>query len=184
MQDFTLFMLLLGAKPSGRHTEQHDIFFCIGKTLKECVPAISSFWPEAGRSLHIDAWRNVSLVNGFKVKVVPKQEDKNTPGAMKLFFINLGGYKAGEFEEYHYRQLIVAPDREMAIKDAKAAAFFARADSPHIDDKYGIDVDDIYNIEDILPAAVKAQYAIRLEPTTAGGPPDEIFLGYFKLDRL
>jgi hypothetical protein len=42
-----LFMLLLGCKPLGRNTEQHDIFFGIADSLPELKPEILNFWPEA-----------------------------------------------------------------------------------------------------------------------------------------
>ena len=42
-----LFMVLIGCKPNGRHTEQHDIFFGIANELRELIPQFNSFWPEA-----------------------------------------------------------------------------------------------------------------------------------------
>ena len=59
-----LFMLLLGCKPKGRHTEQHDLFFTISENLKETIPAIKEFWPDSG-SIHIDTWREVTEADGF-----------------------------------------------------------------------------------------------------------------------
>jgi len=38
-----LFMLLLGCKPPGRHTEQHDVFFGIARSLRDLVPEIQAF---------------------------------------------------------------------------------------------------------------------------------------------
>jgi hypothetical protein len=176
-------MLLLGAKPAGRHTEQHDIFFTISKSLKECVQDIRKFWPEGGRSIHIDAWRNVTFIDGYTLNIIAREEKSEKNNEVKLFFVNLGGYKQDEFEEFHYKLIIAAPDKDTAIKQAKKSAFFLHNDSPHVDDKYGIDVDDIYNIEDILPDEVKAQYSLKLEPVGEMAP-DEIHLGYFKLDSL
>ena len=37
-------MLLLGCRPTGRNTEQHDIYFGIAKSLKDLIPEIKSFW--------------------------------------------------------------------------------------------------------------------------------------------
>lgn len=48
-----LFMVLLGCRPKGRNTEQHDIFFGIADSLVELKPAMQLFWPDA--LLHIDA---------------------------------------------------------------------------------------------------------------------------------
>lgn len=91
-----LFMLLLGCKPQGRHTEQHDIFFAIATELNELVPAIKEFWPEANGKIHLDAYRVVNHVDGYQVNVVEKvaQSEAN----QKLFFLNLGGYQSKVFE--------------------------------------------------------------------------------------
>ncbi len=176
---------MLGCKPTGRHTEQHDVFFGIASTLKELIPAIQEFWPEAQDKIHIDAWREVKAVDGFLIEVVDvHQSFKNENN---LFFINLGGYRPGEFDEPHYRMLVCTGDKASAIKQAKETAFykhtkFAGADS-HVDDKYGIDVDDLFSIEDVLPKALKEKY--RLKITEAKDlEEDVIHLGYFRLNNL
>ena len=180
-----LFMLLIGATPSGRHTEQHDVFFGIGDTIRDLVPQARAFWPEAGKGLHLDAWREVTLVNGYSISVI---EDPGYTGGPQLFFINLGGYKKGEFEEFHYKMIVVAPDKGEAVKAAKQTAFFRhtgfRGANAHIDDKYGVDVDDIHAIRDILPASLKGKYSLALTPTQPHAAEDVIHLGYFKLDTV
>ena len=65
-------MVLIGCKPKGRHTEQHDIFFGVAPSVKELLPQIIHFWPEAEGDLHIDGWREVSQVDGFAVTVVER----------------------------------------------------------------------------------------------------------------
>ncbi|NCI51642.1 DUF1543 domain-containing protein [Sediminibacterium roseum] len=179
-----LFMLLLGCKPQGRYTEQHDVFFGAGAALKDLLPGIHAFWP-GPHKIHIDAWREVTEVDGFRISLVPKKEQGEKK--WQLFFINLGGYKQHEFEEYHYKMLVVAEDKAGAIKQAKASAFykhtgFKGADS-HIDDKYGVDVDDLYEIEEILDAGIKEKYSIRIEEHFSGAK-DEWVLGYTKLSSL
>ncbi|RYD95376.1 MAG: DUF1543 domain-containing protein [Sphingobacteriales bacterium] len=176
-------MILLGCRPAGRHTEQHDIFFTIADGLAAAKPDIRAFWPDAG-TIHIDGWRAVTWVNGYSIRVVEKGAAPE--GGFKLFFVNLGGYKPGEFEEYHYKMLVVASSRSGAISAARATAFykhtgFKGADS-HIDDKYGIDVDDIEAIEDILPEEIRSRYSLRIE--AAPGVEDDLHLGYLKWARI
>jgi hypothetical protein len=40
-------MVLLGGKPKGTQTEQHDMFFGIAKTLKDLIPQFNQFSPES-----------------------------------------------------------------------------------------------------------------------------------------
>jgi hypothetical protein len=187
MDTLKLYMVLLGCKPKGRYTEQHDIFFGIGNSLKDLVPDIISSWPEAPR-IHIDAWREVTETDGNAIHVIPKEKSKKgEPLSDKLFFLNLGGYKKDSFEEYHYKMLVVGKEKSIAIRKAKESAFykhtgFTGADS-HIDDKYGVDVDDLYEIEDILPGHIKEKYCLQITPT-AIGLKDEWYLGYTKLSSL
>jgi len=67
-----LYMIMLGCRPKGRYTEQHDIFFGIGKSLKELIPSMKAFWPEAKGQIHIDAWREVTTVDNYKIEVTTK----------------------------------------------------------------------------------------------------------------
>ncbi|MES1218976.1 MAG: DUF1543 domain-containing protein [Bacteroidota bacterium] len=182
-----LFMLLVGCSPKGRRIEQHDIFFGIGETIKDLIPAVISSWPETEGKLHFDAWREVRQANGYTVTIVPKNENSGNSEA-KLFFINLGGYKQNEFEEFHYKMIIAAHHKGEAVSQSKETAFyrhtgFAGATS-HIDDKYGIDVDDVFEIEDILDEETKRNFNIVLVANETPQPEDEIHLGYFKLSSF
>jgi hypothetical protein len=181
-------MILLGCTPKGRHTEQHDIFFGIGTSLSDLKIPMTDFWPEAEGRIHIDAWREVTSVDGYSVNIVLCEEAiKNSTGS-RLFFLNLGGYKRNEFEEYHYKILTVAENKGLAVQKAKQTSFYIHTGfevnaSSHIDDKYGIDVDDVYQIEDILPAIIKEKYSIQIS-RDENILPDELFLGYLKLDKI
>ena len=183
-------MLLLGCKPKGRHTEQHDIFFSIGTSLKSILPHVKSFWPDGG-TIHIDAWREITYTDGFSIDVVKKQKQNSSENQrkknLKLFFINLGGYKPGEFEEFHYRTILPALNTAEAIKRAKQTSFYLhtgfKGASSHIDDKYGIDVDDIYAIDDILPDAIKADSSITIKPTSKKSL-DTWHIGYTNLSKI
>ena len=81
-----LFMVLLGCKPIGRNTEQHDIFFGIANSLAELKQEMNAFWKEAEGKLHIDGWREVNYVDGYRIEIVSKSERQSEE---KLFFINL-----------------------------------------------------------------------------------------------
>ncbi|MBO9683035.1 MAG: DUF1543 domain-containing protein [Flavisolibacter sp.] len=186
MNDLKLYMILLGCKPAGRNTEQHDLFFGIGRSLGDVKNDIIDFWKEANGKIHIDGWREVQSVDGYAIEVVNK-DGVASPQKEKLFFINLGGYKQNEFEEFHYKMLTVATDKGIAVQKSKQTAFYKHTGfegaASHIDDKYGIDVDDIYEIEDILPSHLKEQYTIQI--TKADNlHEDELHLGYLKIDKL
>ncbi len=173
---------MVGCRPQGRFTEQHDIYFGIGNSLPEMVPKIKLFWAEAKGRIHIDAWREVTLVDNHKIEIINKENAvaNNT----QLYFFNLGGYKENEFEEYHYKILTTGTTLSEATKKAKATSFFKHygfeGAASHIDDKYGIDVDDIYNIEDILAPEIKEKFALKITKTD-NVIEDKLHIGYLKL---
>lgn len=179
-------MLLIGCSPIGRHVEQHDVFFGIGENIKEVLQDAIAFWPEAKKSFHLDGWREVTQVEGYRITIIPAITISNPH---HLFFINLGGYKRGEFEEFHYKMITVASDKNEAIKRSKQTAFFKhtgfKGATAHIDDKYGVDVDDIFLVNDILSPNLTKKYSLlinKIDDTAI--IEDELHLGYFKPDRV
>ncbi len=180
-------MILLGCRPEGRNIEQHDIFFGVAKELRDLIPEIKAFWKNSG-SIHIDGYKTVTNVNGHQIYITEKTVSK--ANSNNLFFINLGGYKPGEFDEFHYKILSISKDKNEAIKEAKKTAFFqhtgfGKKASAHIDDKYGIDVDDIYSIEEILSPEMKSKFSVTISAERIKNlVVDELYLGYFKLSDL
>jgi hypothetical protein len=186
MNDLKLFQVLIGATPKGRNIEQHDMFFGIANTIQEIVEQAKIFWPEAASCMHLDGYKAITNIDGYDVLIVDKKS-KTTSDA-QLFFINLGGYKPDEFEEYHYKIVIAAKNKSEAIKRAKATAFYKhigfKGAESHIDDKYGIDVDDFYEINEILQQPLKQKYSIILKHNENPVMPDQLALGYFNLSKL
>lgn len=181
-----LFMALIGCRPKGRFTEQHDIFFGIATSLKELIPEMKNFWPEAKGNFHIDVWREITRVDNYSIEIVPKNaliENENN-----LFFINLGGYKENEFEEFHYKIVTVAATLSEATKKSKATAFYKhygfKGAISHIDDKFGIDIDDVFNVKEILSPAFTNNYTLKITKSEIELIEDELHIGYLKLDKI
>ena len=177
---------MLGCRPKGRFTEQHDIFFGIANSLKDLIPQMKSFWPEANGQIHVDVWREVTMVDNYSIEIVSKSE--NSQLANQLFFINLGGYKEGEFEEFHYKILSVASTLGEATKKSKETSFYKhcgfKGATSHIDDKFGVDVDDIYNVREILELDLKEKFGLKITKSISELVEDKLHIGYLKLDKI
>ena len=132
--------------------------------------------------VHIDSWREVGYANGYKVVIKPRAAVDTVEEPVKLYFINLGGYKPQDMEEYHYKMVIAAKDMGAAVRMSKETAFYQHtgiAVGPsHVDDKFGIDVDDASEVGELLTAGDKVAYSIHLLP---GEGEDELHVGYVKL---
>ncbi len=180
-----LFYTILGATPKGRNTEQHDVFFGIAETLKDLIPDMKRFWPEAKGKIHIDGYQELQFVDGFELKIVEKNSELSEN---HLFFINLGGYEPGKFEELHQQYMMVGKSMAEIIRRVKKTEFyktmgFKNAES-HIDDKYGVDIDDIFKVTDILPEEMKEKYSIVLEKSNVENKENYTFIGYLALSKL
>lgn len=187
--EVSLFFILLGCRPDGRKTEQHDVFAGIGTDLQSLKPAVIASWPEAKGKLHLDAWRKVCFVDGYRVRVMPMTSATTASQEQKaLWFVNLGGYASGVFEEFHQKLLLVAENKAYAIRKAKSHPFFAQYNLPaggaaHIDDKWLFDVDDVATVESLLPEEMSRTWRITLEIDDTG-MSDNINVGYFKLSAI
>ena len=188
----TLYMIQLGGRPKGRLIEQHDIFFGVANQVSELVDDINYHWPEVKNKWHIDSYRAVTKVGGYAIKLIESSEQVESSADLKLFFINLGGYQQGSFEEFHYKLLIVAPNQADAIKQAKKSDFYKQFTfkdeaSPfdaasHIDDKFEVDIDDIYNVNDLVS---NVQLVIEhISDTDDLAIEDQEYVGYLSIKNL
>lgn len=180
-----LFYLILGATPKGRNIEQHDVFFGIADSLKDLVPEIKDFWKEANGKIHVDCYQEVQFVDGYSLRIVEKTSQISKE---QLFFVNLGGYQLGHFEEFHEQILMVGKSMADIIKRVKKTKFyktmgFQKAPS-HIDDKMGVDIDDIFNVQDILPQSMKEKYSIILEKSEKEHQENTMHIEYLKIDKI
>lgn len=189
----TLYMIQLGGRPKGRLIEQHDMFFGVANQISELVNDINHHWPEVKNKWHIDSYRAITKVGSHAIKLIESTHQGNSESALKLFFINLGGYQQGSFEEFHYKLLIVAPNQADAIKQAKQSEFYKQFTfkdeaSPfdaasHIDDKFEVDIDDIYNVNDLV-----SNVQLVIEPISDTGElnalEDKEYVGYLSIKNL
>lgn len=186
----TLFMVQLGGRPKGRLIEQHDIFFGVANEVSELVDAINHHWPEVKNKWHVDSYRAITQVDDYAIKLVELNHQIENDNDLKLFFINLGGYQQGSFEEFHYKMLIVASSQADAIKQAKQSEFYKQFTfkdtssafnaASHIDDKFEVDIDEIHNVNDLIS---NIKILIELNPNVEI-KEDKEHVGYLSIKNL
>lgn len=191
----TLYMVQLGGRPKGRLIEQHDIFFGVANQVNELIADINNHWPEVKNKWHIDSYRAITRVDNYTIRLVETSQKVENTNDLKLFFINLGGYQQGSFEEFHYKLLIVATNQAEAVKQAKQSEFYKRFTfkdkssafdaASHIDDKFEVDIDDIYNVNDLI-----SNIKIIIEPLARAldeaidEVEDKEYVGYLSIKNL
>ena len=182
-----LYFVVLGCKPVGRVTEQHDVFFGIGESIADLVPQIQAFWPDAGVGLHIDSFRRVRYIGDYSLAIVPRENLLNNllgkdDHSLHVYFINLGGYRPQDMEEYHFKQLIVADAMDTAIVETQQTVFCTNLQDTHVDNKYALDIDDCYQVEDLLTEELKNKFHIQVQVHDASRKQeDTLHIGYLPI---
>jgi hypothetical protein len=133
--------------------------------------------------VHIDAWTRVSNVDGYKIVIREKRVEPTANDGQKLYFINLGGYKDKEFEEFHKKLFVVATAVSEALGKIMNHDFMKEyspealglAGSAHLDDQYKIDfeADDIVCVSE----AIGDDYVLELQPQETNAE-NELVVGY------
>ncbi len=183
-------MVLLGCKPEGRNTEQHDVFFGVAEKLRDLIPQMRIFWP-GKHTLHIDAWSKIDKVGSHEIEIILKGTSGSSEASDNLYFINLGGYKEYEFEEYHKKLLYCGENMAQAIEWAKATDFYTEGQRlegkllnprSHVDDKFEV-IDDILNVADVIPD-FKEKYEFFMKGYSSITEYPKANIGYLKFSLL
>lgn len=198
-----LFMLKIGARPQGRLIEQHDVMFVIANSLSETIESVNQHWPAVKNNWHLDAWREVKRVGDYQILLSKESlskdervDNKLDSHGKQLYFVNLGGYLPGQFEEFHYKTLVVAETLGKATAQVKKTAFYqdytfdnvdtakSGVATSHVDDKHQLDLDDIHCVADLLPKDVALTIQPLTEPEKNQLPDDALHIGYLSLKQI
>jgi len=130
-----LFVVMLGGRHARANTEVHDVVFAVAPGIEQCYPQLRQQWFGDAAGLHLDSWMTVDGVEQWQVRL---SADVPAADAPRLYFVNLGGYVAGEFGEAHRYLLVVADDpadaKRKALRQAGAAWI-----KPHRDALFEVD---------------------------------------------
>ena len=111
-----LYMFYLGGNAGRSNIEVHDIQFAVCDDYREAIPALKAAWFGDADKIHIDGWQVVEWVDGYDVDVSdhaePKGSSENVP---HLYFVNVGGYRAGQLAEAHAFGLFAAATPAEAV---------------------------------------------------------------------
>jgi Domain of Unknown Function (DUF1543) len=151
-----LFAVYLGGRAPKCNTELHDVVFVVGTSIEATYEQLMDKWFGDPLSLHIDSWLELGQVDGYRVVLGPD------PAAQieKLFFINLGAYRPGEFTELHACAFLVARDEQEVKRRAKAEL---------LQGTISVHTDDLFDVDDCLVIAQVEGQHVHLQP--AGETP-------------
>jgi hypothetical protein len=147
-----LFAVMLGGNAPKSNTELHDVVFVAGERVEDTYHDLMDLWFGATDGLHIDSWIDLDVVDGHRVTLAADPP----AGGKKLWFINLGAYRPGEFAELHANVFLVAATADEVKRRAKEH-LLQGFESVH--------TDDLYEVDDCLQIGQVAGLHVHLEPT-------------------
>ncbi len=157
LQDLKLFAVYLGGRAPKCNTELHDVVFVVGSSIEATYEQLMDKWFGNPLRLHIDSWLELREVDGHRVFLSPNPSTQPE----RLFFINLGAYRPGEFTELHANAFLVAVNEQEVKKRAKNELLLG-AESVHTDDLF--DIDDCLMIREVDGQHVHLEAASETAP--------------------
>lgn len=168
-----LYMFYLGGNAGRSNIEVHDIQFAVYDDYREAIPALKAAWFGDTDKIHIDGWQVVEWVDGYDVDVSdhaePQGSSENVP---HLYFVNVGGYRAGQLAEAHAFGLFVA---------ATPAEAKQKALQTLLTDHVQRHKDNLKDVDNLLRLNRIGNHTIRLTPNPHGKPAEMGFQGYLPI---
>lgn len=177
-----LFAVYLGGRADRCNIELHDVVFVVGSTIEETYPLLAKKWFGNLQGFHhIDSYLELQNIDGYKIEISKKSPEEAS--SKKIYFINLGAYKPGEFTEYHQSAFYVADSAPEAVKRAKSELCQGlqtiHKDDVVVLDKVSNPLD--FDVDDVLEINRVDEYYVSLTPATSTYRPIPVS-EYIKLD--
>ena len=151
--DSSLFIVVLGGRSLKSNIEIHDVRWVIGKTIEDTFPELRKQWIGKKSGLHIDSYKCIKYVDGYKIIVSKSNKDNlisPKKESLSLWFVNLGGYNPKKMYEEHEFNLIVA-DKAIEAKKRARKNWKTNLKDKHNDDHSKINsferIDDLHSIK-------------------------------------
>jgi hypothetical protein len=99
-----LFMFYMGGTALGASIEVHDVQFAAVDKPEDAFPMLTQRWFGEQRKIHVDTYTRVKWTDGHDVTLSSEPPTSD----LKLWFVNMGGYRPGLIHELHAMDLFVA----------------------------------------------------------------------------
>ena len=169
-----LYMFYLGGNAGRSNIEVHDIQFAVCDDYREAIPALKAAWFGDADKIHIDGWQIVEWADGYDVCVREAEEHTAMPSehAPRLYFANVGGYRAGQLSEAHAFGLFAAATPAEAKQKALQTLL-----TDHVQQHK----DNLKDVDNLLALDRIGNFHIRLTPNPHGKPAEIGFQGYLPI---
>ncbi len=136
-----LFLVVLGGRAKSANVELHDVRWVVGSRIEDTYDLLRSEWFGSSEGLHIDSYKKIKSVDGYKINLKNKENKKlknkiffNEKITKKnLWFVNIGGYDPRSMQEIHEFGLVVASSK-LEAKNIAKSKWLLGCEKKHKDD--------------------------------------------------
>ena len=123
-----LFLVVLGGRAKKANVELHDVRWVLGSRIEDTYDVLRSDWFGSLEGLHIDSYKKINYVDGYKVnlkkienkKLINNKFPNENDTKNNLYFVNIGGYDPTSMQEKHEFGFVVASSYLEAKNKAKS----------------------------------------------------------------
>ena len=142
-----LFLVVLGGRSTKANIEIHDVRWVVGSKIEDTFDALKKDWFGSPKDLHIDSYKKIICVDGYKVNLINFEKDKkekrqlvrNKKAQKYLWFVNIGGYIPTSMQEQHEFGLVTASNKIEAKNIAKSK-WLIGCEKKHKDDIASLEI--------------------------------------------
>lgn len=163
-----LYMFYVGGNAGKSNIEVHDVQFVVADKPQDAWPMLREAWFGDSDKIHIDGYSRLTWADGYSLSL----SDEPSSSAMKLYFVNVGGYRADTLAELHEYGLFVAQDARQA-KQKALATLLCGVDQQH--------KDNLKEVDDCVLLDKVGDTFIHLTPCAAGRPDKPEWQGYLPI---
>ena len=128
LEEKFLYLVVLGGRANKANIELHDVRWVVGSKIEDTYPTLRRDWFGSPKGLHIDSYKKIKYVDGYKINLKNSDYNKNknkqlvkkTKPQKNLWFVNIGGYISSSMQEKHEFGLLVASNKLEAKNIAKS----------------------------------------------------------------
>ncbi|EXU77012.1 DUF1543 domain-containing protein [Erwinia mallotivora] len=151
-----LYIFYLGGNAGKSNIEVHDIQFVAADKPEDAWPALREAWFGDPDKIHIDGYARVRWADGYTISLRATPPDDQ---AMRLWFVNAGGYHPSSLAELHAFDFFVAKN----MKEAKARGLASLLNGALQQHK-----DNLKDVDDCLLLEKLGNLYIHLTPSESG----------------
>ena len=74
------FLVVLGGRAKYANIELHDVRWVVGSNIEDTLDSLRKDWIGFQKGLHIDSYKKIAYVDGYKINLINLKKDKKEKG--------------------------------------------------------------------------------------------------------